>query len=397
MEGLTIENAHKIIQKTIQRLPAQNIALIEASGRIVAESIKAVNNLPAENQSAVDGYALGDESLIAGRRFKVSGYLKLGDHTGEVIKNGQAVGVLTGGVLPPGTKAVVPHEKVLYDGVDIMLLEEMQPGANIKQAGEDFCQGEELASAGNRITPGLIGLFAAFGFSGVEVYRPVRVAILAIGENVVDFVKTPGPGQTRDSNGPMLTVLIKRIGGAIVSKTTTGTQNERLPEIMFELSQEADLILITGGTYLRNQSEARNILEEAGASILYWGTHIQPGGHNGLAVYNSIPVFALSGHPAACAVGFHIFAAPAIRYMQGLEFRLKRVQAKCTNSYSKTARQHRMVRGYAFPTNSGWKVTVLPGQKPGMLRSLINCNALIHMPPGYEGLEVDELVSVILV
>lgn len=396
--GLTIEKAHEKIKETIRPLPAEKALLTEALGRILAEDIESVYNLPAEEQSATDGYALSGLDLSAGQRFTLNGFLKLGDYPQEAIKTGEAVGVLTGGALPPGTTAVVPHEKTINQQNGIEISEEILPGANIKQVGEDFRLGEKLAKKGEIITPELIGLLAAMGFPSVNIYRPIKAAILAIGENIIDFSQVPLPGQTRDANGPMLAAMIGKVGGEITDiKLVPGSKSEQLAEILSELAGQVDLILITGGTYAGQNSQAQSFLAKAGANLLYWGTDIQPGGHNGLAEYRGIPIFAFSGHPAACAVGFYIFAAPSIRYMQGLEFRLQKIEARCTNSYGKTAKSHRMVRGYAFPTVSGWKVTVLPGQKPSMLRSLINCNALIHMSPGKKGLQADELVNVVLI
>jgi molybdopterin molybdotransferase len=123
---------------------------------------------------------------------------------------------------------------------------------------------------------------------------------------------------------------------------------------------------------------------------------VQPGSHAGASVLNGRLIFALSGNPAACAVGYQLFAAQAVLAMQGFKPRLKRLKARCVNGFAKKSGSRRFIRGHAYWDQEGWQVMVLPGQKPSMIRSLVNCNALIDMPPNHPPIEVGQEVSVLL-
>ncbi len=394
---LSIEEAQQLILETIGHLPSERVSIMQAAGRVLAEELLADNNLPSAPQSAVDGFALGDDRAPINSCFSLKNHMLPGDFTQSILSSKEAVKVVTGGDLPSGTLSVIMHENTLVKGDTISILEEIKPGNNIKQAGEDYKQGETLANPKTLLTSGHIGLLAAFGHNEVSVYQRPRVALLSLGKNIIPCSQTPKRGQTRDSNNPLLAALINQAGGSVAGyKLASELEDQDLLYGLDNLISMADLIIITGGTYAETQSEAQTLLESAGASIIYWGTDIQPGSHNGLALYQSKPVFALSGNPAACAVGFNLFVVPALRCMQGLSPPLKKVQARCTNGFSKTASSHRLVRGRVSYSSQGWEVTILPGQKPSMLKSLINCNALIDMPAGHPPLESGSEVTVIL-
>lgn len=394
---LSLETAQQLILENISELPAERVSLLQAVGRVMAEEIVAEQDLPSKPQSAVDGYALGDGTAQANTYFTLKGSIFPGNYHPIEICSGQAAGVYTGADLPTGTLSVIMQEKVQANNGTIQILEAVQPGSNIKEAGEDYQLGEGLMGIRTRLTAGHIALLAAYGYEELLVYRQPRVALCSLSKNVVSHKQIPQPGQVRDSNLPFMWALIKQEGGSVVGQLWA---SELEPQILINclnhLAFQTDLIILSGGTYAGHRSEAQELLESAGARMIYWGTDIQPGSHNGLALYGSKPVFALSGNPAACAVGFNLFVAPALRYLQGLPALPLQVRARCTNSYNKAARSHRLVRGWAQLGPQGWLVTVLPGQKPSMLKSLLGCNALISLPPGHSPLEKDSEVTILL-
>jgi len=392
-----LEGAQELVISKVSRIPRENVSILDAGGRILFENLFADQNLPPYAQSAVDGFALGSCTTNSNSRYTIKKYLELSDFPDIPLKNGEAVGVLTGGALPDGCQAVVPHEKTVVEGDTLTVLEEIKPGNNVKQVGEDFQQGSLLAQGGIKIDAGCIGLLAAYGFWKIPVYRQPRVAILSLGLNIISCHLTPKPGQTRDSNSPFLAALIKQHGGVVASIDVI-SQMDLIKKGTYidQIIEQVDLVICTGETYTQKANEIRLLMDTIGAEIIYWGIPIQPGSHNGAAFYKGRPIFALSGNPAACAVGYHLFVAPALRTMQGLYPYAQRLQAKCINSFSKIAHSRRFVRGYAACSSGDWKVTVLPGQKPSMLRSLISCNALIDLPPGHSPVTAGTEVSILL-
>ena len=396
-QNLSIEAAQQLILENIYHLPWETVSIMQAAGRILAKQVVADQDLPSSPQSAVDGFALGDDRAPINSRFSLVNSIPPGGSIPVALSHGQAAAVYTGAHLPSGTLSVIMHEKVLVNGAMISVLEDIKPGDNIKHAGEDYKRGETLVNSNTLLTAGHIGLLAAFGHHEVSVFKRPQVALLGLSKNIVPCFQTPQPGQTRDSNTPLLAALIKHSGGsAAESKLVLEIGENELMNYLDSLRLSADLIIIIGGTYAENQSDAQMLLKSAGAMIVYWGTDIQPGGHNGFALYKTKPVFTLSGNPAACAVGFNLFVLPALRFMQGITPTLNRVKARCNNGYNKAARSRRLVRARIGCSSQGWEATVLPGQKPSMLKSLVDCNALIDMPAGHPPLESGQEVTVIL-
>lgn len=394
---ISLEAAQELIQKGIKALPVEQVPLSEACNRIIAWELTAPGDLPAQPQSAVDGFALADGTAPVNNRFTVKGYLNLGGLPTQSLKQSEAWGVLTGSVLPPGTEAVVPHENTSVEGDQLTVGEQVKPGNNIKQAGEDFAAGELVLKKDSRLDAGCMALLAAYGIEEVPVYQKPRVALLGLGKNVISSKSSPQPGQTRDSNGPMLAALLKADGAVLAaSELVSEIQPGKLAAKILELLQNADLLITTGGTYSDGDNEAGQLMEACGADILYWGVPIQPGSHNGAARLNGKLFLALSGNPAGCSVGYQLFAAPALRAMQGLLPANIRVQARCMGGFPKKSGSRRFVRAHAAFKDGIWEATVLPGQKPSMLRSLIGCNALIDLPPGNPPVEAGSEVEIIL-
>ena len=392
----SLEEVQRLILEHAQRLPAESVSILEAVGRVNAEELTADRHLPATPQSAVDGYAVAEPGEADSSRYFITGRIDLGEAPQVQLEPGQAMGVVTGGNLPLGTRAVVLHEQVEIQDNYLRSQELIKAGNNIKQAGEDYVQGELLATPGAVLSPGIISLLAAYGMDQVKVCRKPRVAVLNLSTHVVPWQLDPEPGQIRDSNGPMLSAFIQQDGGVMAGIKMAGKGETPVKNLATDLLEQADILLITGGTYAAGGNEAQLLMEELGAEILYWDVPVQPGSHAGASVLNGRLIFALSGNPAACAVGYQLFPAQAVLAMQGLTPRLKRLKARCVNGFAKKSGSRRFIRGHAYWEQEGWQVTVLPGQKPSMIRSLVNCNALIDMPPNNPPIEVGQEVSILL-
>jgi molybdopterin molybdotransferase len=384
-------------------LNCELVALDQAFGRVLGLDLVASQSLPPCTQSAMDGYAIHGEDLRpggdapAGPGLIVRQVLKAGEEPGAPLAPGETVRVVTGGSVPASASAVIAEELVRLQGGRVFLGQELAPGSNLKLAGEDFQNGEVIARPGTRLTPGLIGVLAAMGQSPVMVYRRPRVAIVSFGRELTLARDTPAPGQTRDCNGPILAALVARDGGEVTGVEILGDgDREEDRERLAGLLSQSDLLLTIGGTAHESGDRALPILRQLGTGVLFWGVCIKPGGHSGAGMCDGKPVVALSGNPAACSIGYEVLAAPVLRVLQGLSALPRRLTAVCTNSFSGRGGPRRFLRGYAICGQDGWRVLVLPGQKSSMLRSLIDCNALIDLPAGHPSLEAGSEVTLIL-
>lgn len=395
LRDISLEEAQRQINTLVSTLATQELPLEQLMGRVLAQDYEAQRDLPASTQSAVDGFALGDTASSTSC-YVVKGYLELGESPDQVIAPGEAMGVMTGGMLPRGCVAVVQHEHTDWQDGKLRVLEQVKIKQNIKQAGEDFVCGELLLRSGSCLDPGSIALMAAYEINSVPVYRRPRVNVLAMGRNVVDPRTNLQAGQTRDVNSPLLGALIQRDGGVLGSALLAS--NKDRPEIAASLElllNDSDLLITSGGTYTRGDDDLLRVIEENGMQMVFWGVNLMPGSHCGLARRGNQFILLLSGNPTACFVGYQLFASPLLHKMQGLEMSLLRQNAVCLNGFNKKSGSRRFVRAKLYSSAQGWAVEVLPGQKPSMIRSMLECNALIDVPAGSLGVGAGEQVSVI--
>jgi len=389
---LELNDAQTLLIQAINPLEGERVPILEAYGRIVAERITAKHDLPPCRQSAVDGFAVSDEKLV-GVKFRL---LRKNNSPGLKLGAGEACMVVTGGVVPENARTVIPceHAEVMDDYV--MFSKETVSGKNMKSAGEDLRGGTVLAIPGDLMDSGLISVMAAFGYEQVLVHRRPRVGILSLGKGIIPWQNDPLPHQVRDSNSPLLTSLVHGDGGMVVAVEIAGEDRTLLNKRVVEMLGKIDVLIITGGTHAGEYDEARQLLEEIGAELLFWGVKIRPGSHPGAGLWDSRLIICLSGNPGACMVGYHLLAAPVIRRLQGISPFVTPIKALCTNSFGKAGGPRRFLRAHAEIHGNAWKVEVLPGQKSSMLRSYIYCNALIDLPAGHPPLEAGSEVSVIL-
>ncbi len=395
--NISLEQARQLLADKCRVLDGEKIPLDQAANRILHQSIYAPHDLPAQTQSAVDGYALGTGGCNIGSSYKLTARLELDSFPRFILEDGQAASVKTGGILPKGTAAVVPEEKTREEKKQIIVLEAIKPGTNIKKAGEDYRQGGLLLPAGKRIDYAAAALLSVYGLQEIVTVRKPQVAVICLADNIIDKNQEPQNGQMRDGNGPMLNALINRDGGVMNRLVYGGsTPGDELAAQLGKWLGQTDIVIFTGGTFENGESNFAGIVDALQARMLYQGVDLQPGSHAGAAYKDNCILLSLSGNPAACAVNYHLLARMVLQRMQGLEGRWQRIKACCTNGFAKKSNSRRMVRGQAWWTEGGWKVEVLPGQKPSMMRSLVNCNAFIDLPAGTPPVEAGQEVTIIL-
>lgn len=389
---IEVEQAHQELLRYASPLPFERVPLFESLDRVACEDILCPADRPGSAQAAMDGFAVHYDDLPGKNYVRVERVLAGNEYT---LSKGSSIPVATGDSLPEGAAAVIPHERVKVAG-DSFLPPRLEPGSNVRQPGEDFKKGDVIVSAGKLITPGVIAVLAAYGINDLAVRRKARVAILSLCSDVVPYYSLPARGQTRDCNAALLAALVMRDGGQVTTMESRGQQGaDQFVQQCKRLLTDNDLLITIGMAY-SDDSTAMDLLQKAGAKPLFRAARMQPGGHNGGAIWKDRPVISLSGNSAACAVGYEVLAAPLIRKLQGGPTGIVTVDAVCINDYPlSTNGSRRFLRGRLVYKHDRWEVEVLPGQKPSMLRSLLDCNALIDLPAGHAPVKSRANLSVI--
>lgn len=398
------------------------LPLEEAAGQQLAESLQAPRSQPSFTNSQMDGYALTDAAARGRVRvFRVGQDIAAGSSpAGLPVSDDLVYPVMTGAPLPAGYTTVVPVERTRpVSGIQgpagfaieggRVEIPETSPGAFVRQVGEDLLAGANLAAAGSRLTPALIGALAAQGIREVKTYRPLHLLIMTGGDELAREGEQPGAGQIFDSNGPMLAALGRQDGCRTshlpVSDSVEGFR-QSLGQTLAD--QVPDFIVTSGGISHGKYEVVRLGLEALAAEPsdqlrlgASWFGHVsqQPGGPQGLALVETagqwLPVLCLPGNPVSSLVSYHLLLRPALASLAGepeqLLYGRLQLQAPITAPEGKT--QYRRARLVQEFQPDGSLLTLLcpdPGTGSHLLHQAAQAQALVELAAGatYRGGEL---------
>ena len=315
---ISVEEAQQRLIAMIAPLGAEQIALSDALGRVLAEDVVARRTQPPWAVSAMDGYAVrAADVLKVPARLKVVGAAPAGQAYAGTVMPGEAVRIFTGAPVPDGADAIVIQEDTERDG-DVVLVNEGAPkGRYVRPAGLDFREGEVGLRAGRRLSAADIGFAAAMNRPWLLVHRRPRVAILPTGDEVVMPGDPVGPNQIVSSNGVALAALVTASGGVPVHLAIAPDDNSALQRIAAGAAG-ADLLLTTGGASVGDHDLVRGALGAAGLALDFWTVAMRPGKPLMVGRYRDTPMIGLPGNPVSTLVCGLLFAKPAMAKMSGI-------------------------------------------------------------------------------
>ena len=387
-------------------LSSENVSLEESLHRVLAEEVISTVEVPEFPRSTVDGFALKAKDTYGASEknpgiVRVVGEIQMGQVSGLVVNDGEAVRVATGGMVPIGADAVEMVEYTEWiDSRTIHISKTLSPLENVIQKGEDIKAGELLLQNGHAVRPQDIGLMAGIGKTEVQVFLRPRVAIISSGDEIIPIKKTPEPGQIRDINRYAIAAMIRETGGISIFLGTAKDRFEAIREKMEEGLRESDMVIITGGSSVGTLDLTLDVLQSfAGTEILVHGVSVRPGKPTLIADVGGKPFLGLPGHPVSAMVIFHLFGKPMLKTLAGLckeeGFRQRRTRAKASRNIPSVAGREDYARVMLEEKDGTLWAHPLFG-KSGAVAHLSQADGLLKIGINEEGIEEGEEAEVIL-
>ncbi|HUF46040.1 MAG TPA: gephyrin-like molybdotransferase Glp [Aestuariivirgaceae bacterium] len=298
----------------------EEVALTAGLGRVLAEDIVAPRPIPAFTNSAVDGYALAQATLgPEPTRLKLAGRAVAGHAPAIPLRPGEAARIFTGAVMPENADSCIMQEDVTVEGEFVIVPPGLKPGANTRKAGEDLQAGEFAARSGTRLRPQELAAIASTGRDRIGCYRPLKVALVSTGDEIVRPGAPLGHGQVYDSNHMLLLGLLQTVAAETVDYGILPDDAAAVRDAVGRAAVECDVILSTGGASRGEADYIVSTIQEMG-TLHAWQIAVKPGRPLAMGQVGDCIFFGLPGNPVAVFVTFLLYARPMLARLQGAEW-----------------------------------------------------------------------------
>lgn len=400
---IRVDEALRLVLEAARPLAAGSVPLDNAAGLVLAEDVTSDIDSPPYDKSVVDGYAVQAASVTEGAELPILEEVVAGEVPSREVIAGTATRIMTGAPLPTGADAVVMVERTELLGSDhqprVRILAPVKPGQSIMRRAASMHCGETVLRAPRLLTAIDVGLLAEVGRATLSAIPKPSVAVLATGNELVDPAITPGPGQIRNSNGPMLASLVREAGGK-VAELGVARDNQRDLRAKIDEGLQHDVLILSGGVSEGVLDLAPRVLAQAGVEQVFHKVQMKPGkplwfGRNRSEQRTTL-VFGLPGNPVSSLVCFQLFVLPAVQRLAGRQATgLPRKRALLAKShFQRGDRPTYWPAAWATETNES-QVTPLAWQGSGDLRSLADADGLAYFPTGDRTYEIGDEIEML--
>lgn len=403
---ITVDEACRLVLENAQAAAPTQCAGFKALGCVLAQDIVATIDSPPHDKALMDGYAVRAEDVARpGATLTILEQLTAGQMPSRTVEIGTATRIMTGAPIPPGADAVVMFERTenLSPGESEARVRFQDPaavrGQNILRRGVSIRQGDTILRAGHVLRPLEIGLLAELGEMHALVYPSPSVAILATGNELVKGDDRPGPGQIRNSNGPMLECLVLESGGRPFDLGIARDEEEDLKHGI-QAGLEHDVLILSGGVSAGDLDLVPQVLVRLGVEEVFHKVKLKPGkpiwfGVRSCSDGRKKLVFGLPGNPVSSLVCFLLFVRPALERIAGRsQVDHRRRHATMAVDFPLKSDRPTFYPGRAVDENGTWRVTPLNWRGSSDLAALAQANVLIYFPAGTTTVRADEPVTV---
>jgi molybdopterin molybdotransferase len=398
--ALPVAQAQEFISRLVPRVAAiESIALRSSLGRVLARDIVSRIDVPAHDNSAMDGYALrgADLQTNADTVLRVAGTGFAGQNFSGEVPAGQCVRIMTGAVMPQGLDTVVPQEFTKVDDNAVRIPANIvNTGDNRRLRGEDLARGSSALRAGRLLRPADLGLLASLGQAEVPVFRKLRVAFFSTGDELRSIGEPLPAGCVYDSNRYTIWGMLQRLGCEVIDLGVVRDDPAALRAAFSEAASSADAVITSGGVSVGEADHTKKIMAELG-DVLFWRIAMRPGRPMAIGRIDNAILFGLPGNPVAVMVTFYAFVREALRTMSGVtEATQPLLRAACTTPLRKKPGRTEYQRGIVTRGADGrWQVAITGSQGSGILSSMSAANGMVVLHHEQGNVDAGDEVDVI--
>ncbi len=397
--SMAVPKAREFIARFLTPVSAiERLHIRAALGRVLAEDVISPLNVPSHDNSAMDGYAVRHADLKADGKvtLKIVGSSFAGAPYAGSVSAGNAVRIMTGGVVPAGADTIVMQEHVKASGDQVTIGSGHKKGQNLRLAGEDLKTGQVALKRGQPIRPAEIGLVASLGIGEISVYRKLRVAFFSTGDELRSIGSTLAEGQIYDSNRYTIHGMLERLGCEVIDMGVVRDDPKLLEQAFRTASETADVVITSGGVSVGEADFVKDLLEKLG-EVVFWKIAMKPGRPLAYGRVGKAHFFGLPGNPVSVMVTFYQFVRDAMLKLAGQDPvpPLPSFKMPCTSSLKKAPGRTEFQRGILTQDGTGnWSVRVTGEQGSGILRSMSEANCFIILPTEQGNVTPGTLVDV---
>jgi molybdopterin molybdotransferase len=320
---ISVEQAFQLIGEAASSLLPEQVDLQNLVGRILLEPVIADVDSPPHDKSMMDGWAVRSQDIQPGAEYEITETVIAGAVPTKALSENQVARIMTGAPLPKAADAVVMVELSIPGETESTVkfeIDSVRPEHHILRSGANFSTGQTLFPAGHQVRPTDIGLLAEVGIASARACKTPSVAVLPTGNELVNCDQRPGPGQIRNSNGPMLLAML-RSAGAATSDLGVGRDDPADLRANMQKGLEHDILILSGGVSAGEKDLVPGILKSLGVKEVFHKVKVKPGkpvwfGVSESSVKRTL-VFGLPGNPVSSLVGFQLFVRAALRVLAG--------------------------------------------------------------------------------
>jgi len=355
-----------------------------ALGRVLAAEIRSGVNVPAHDNSAMDGFAVrfADLKSDGESTLGILGTSLAGKPFQGRVGAGEAVRIMTGAVMPSGCDTVIMQERARAADGRVTLPGGQRQGQNVRYAGDDIRAGQVVFKPGQIVRPVELGMIASLGIGEVSVYRKLRVAFFSTGDELVPVGGNLEPGQIYDSNRYTIYGMLTRLGVDAIDMGLIRDDPAAIESAFAQAAQAADVVITSGGVSVGEADFVKQLLAKLG-DVLFWKIAMKPGRPLAYGKIGSAHFFGLPGNPVSAMVTFYQFVREALLVLMGVPDPqpLPLLKAVCTSAIKKAPGRTEFQRGILGPGEDGqWTVRVTGDQSSGILSSMSQANCFILLP-----------------